>query len=206
MLSRSILNKITPEKFEKLSDQIVQSGIESAELLRGVISLIFDKAVAEPTFCALYARLCVKLSKALPEFPPLEGEDKPMTFRRILLNTCQEEFEGAEKSRAAVLAELAETPDVTPEEREYKMRKVIVYSSPHPPHLMTPLALEAQPLAPQPASKTDATISLGPRGLLQLLGLQHRCFSALSAWQPLSEMQQSCADLSLSCIGPRCCR
>jgi len=138
--SRSILNKITPEKFEKLSDQIVQSGIDSADLLRAVISLIFDKAVAEPTFCALYARLCVKLSKALPEFPPLEGEDKPMTFRRILLNTCQEEFEGAEKARAAVLAELADTPGATHEEREYKMRKVRISLSPHPPQLMTLLS------------------------------------------------------------------
>jgi hypothetical protein len=33
--------------------------------------------------------MCVGLSKALPEFPPVEGEDKPLTFRRVLLNTCQ---------------------------------------------------------------------------------------------------------------------
>lgn len=126
---RSILNKITPEKFEKLSDQVVTSGIESADLLRGVISLIFDKAVSEPGFCALYARLCVKLSKALPEFPPLEGEDKPMTFRRILLNTCQEEFEGAEKARQAVIDELAAMSNPTKEEEEYKMRKVCLLHS-----------------------------------------------------------------------------
>lgn len=61
---------------------------------------IFDKAVLEPTFCPLYAELCVKLSKALPEFN--EGEDKPVTFRRVMLNTCQEEFEAAESLRDEV--------------------------------------------------------------------------------------------------------
>ena len=47
------------------------------------------QAIWEPTFCSLYAEVCVRLSKHLPEFPPAEGEDKPMTFRRVLLNTCQ---------------------------------------------------------------------------------------------------------------------
>jgi hypothetical protein len=47
------------------------------------------QAIWEPTFCPLYAEMCVGLSKALPEFPPVEGEDKPLTFRRVLLNTCQ---------------------------------------------------------------------------------------------------------------------
>ena len=64
-------------------------GINSADALKDTISLIFDKAIWEPTFCPLYAEMCVGLSKALPEFPPLEGEDKPLTFRRVLLNTCQ---------------------------------------------------------------------------------------------------------------------
>lgn len=35
----------------------------------------------------------------LPEFPPPEGERRPMSFRRVLLNTCQEEFEGAAAAR-----------------------------------------------------------------------------------------------------------
>jgi len=121
---KGILNKITPEKFDKLSDQIVTIGISSADTLRSVISLIFDKAVAEPTFCSLYSKLCVKLSMALPEFPPAEGEQRSMTFRRILLNTCQEEFEGAAAARATVMQEIAEQPDMSPEERELKMRKV----------------------------------------------------------------------------------
>ena len=36
----------------------------------------------------------------LPEFPAPEGENRTMTFKRVLLNTCQEEFEGAHQARA----------------------------------------------------------------------------------------------------------
>ncbi|KAH7422488.1 hypothetical protein KP509_12G010900 [Ceratopteris richardii] len=99
---KGILNKLTPEKFEVLLSQLLNCGINSADILKGVISLVFDKAVLEPTFCPMYAELCVHLSQALPEFPSDEGDGKPVTFRRILLNSCQEEFEGADKMRAEV--------------------------------------------------------------------------------------------------------
>lgn len=37
----------------------------SAEMLRVCIPLIFEKAVAEPTFCVLYADLCAVLTREL---------------------------------------------------------------------------------------------------------------------------------------------
>lgn len=40
-----------------------------------------------------------QLSEELPSFPPPVGGDKPVSFRQILLNTCQDEFEGAENLR-----------------------------------------------------------------------------------------------------------
>lgn len=70
-----------------------------AQVLRGSITYIFENAVAQPTFVQMYADLCARLSQALPDFPPGEGESKPQTFRRILLNTCQEEYEGAALAR-----------------------------------------------------------------------------------------------------------
>ena len=66
---------------------------------QGVISLIFDKAVLEPTFCPLYAQLCSDLNEKLPPFPSDEPGGKEITFKRILLNNCQEAFEGAHKLR-----------------------------------------------------------------------------------------------------------
>eukprot|EP00253_Pinus_taeda_P028559 PITA_28559 len=97
---KGILNKLTPEKFASLKDQLLNSGITTADILQGVISLVFDKAVTEPTFCFMYAELCVHLSSGLPEFPPEEPDGKPIHFKRVLLNTCQKEFEGADNMRA----------------------------------------------------------------------------------------------------------
>jgi translation initiation factor 4G len=95
---KGILNKITPEKFDRLMEQLLECGIDTAATLAETISIVFDKAIWEPGFCSMYADVCVRLSKELPEFPAEDG-GKPVTFRRILLNTCQEEFEGAGKAR-----------------------------------------------------------------------------------------------------------
>jgi translation initiation factor 4G len=67
--------------------------------MQGVISLIFDKAVLEPTFCPMYAQLCSDLNEKLPSFPSDEPGGKEITFKRVLLNICQEAFEGADKLR-----------------------------------------------------------------------------------------------------------
>ncbi|XP_062157558.1 eukaryotic translation initiation factor [Alnus glutinosa] len=96
---KGILNKLTPEKFDLLKGQLIDSGITSADILRGVISLIFEKAVLEPTFCHMYALLCSDLNEKLPPFPSEEADGKDITFKRVLLNICQEAFEGAEQLR-----------------------------------------------------------------------------------------------------------
>lgn len=97
---KGILNKLTPEKFDLLKGQLIDSGITSADILKGVISLIFDKAVLEPTFCPMYAQLCSDLNTKLPPFPSDEPDGKEITFKRVLLNNCQEAFEGAENLRS----------------------------------------------------------------------------------------------------------
>ncbi|CAL0320122.1 unnamed protein product [Lupinus luteus] len=96
---KGILNKLTPEKFDLLKGQLIDSGITSADILKGVISLIFDKAVLEPTFCPMYAQLCSDLNEKLPPFPSEEPGGKDITFKRVLLNICQEAFEGAHNLR-----------------------------------------------------------------------------------------------------------
>ncbi|XP_022866098.1 eukaryotic translation initiation factor-like [Olea europaea var. sylvestris] len=99
---KGILNKLTPEKFDLLKGQLIDSGITTPDILEGVISLIFDKAVLEPTFCPMYALLCSDLKEKLPNFPSDEPGGKEITFKRILLNNCQEAFEGADKLREEV--------------------------------------------------------------------------------------------------------
>ncbi|XP_050384386.1 eukaryotic translation initiation factor [Argentina anserina] len=99
---KGILNKLTPEKFDLLKGQLLDSGITSADILKDVITLIFDKAVLEPTFCPMYAILCSDLNEKLPKFPSDEPDGKEITFKRVLLNNCQEAFDGAEKLREEV--------------------------------------------------------------------------------------------------------
>ncbi|CAK9172065.1 unnamed protein product [Ilex paraguariensis] len=97
-----ILNKLTLEKFDLLKGQLINSGITTADIVKGVISLIFDKAVLEPTFCPMYSLLCFDLNEKLPPFPSDEPGGKDITFKRVLLNICQEAFEGADKLRDEV--------------------------------------------------------------------------------------------------------
>jgi len=110
---KGILNKLTPDNFDRLSTQLARL-VTSPFILRGTIACLFENAVAQPTFVSLYANLCDVLAAAVPEFPA-DSDDraataasepgKPIAFRRILLNTCQEEFEGGAAAAAAARAE-----------------------------------------------------------------------------------------------------
>eukprot|EP01025_Chloroclados_australasicus_P007578 TRINITY_DN12476_c0_g2_i1.p1 TRINITY_DN12476_c0_g2~~TRINITY_DN12476_c0_g2_i1.p1 ORF type:complete len:646 (-),score=135.80 TRINITY_DN12476_c0_g2_i1:1473-3410(-) len=113
---RGLLNKLTPEKYDSLLVKFVDS-IQNVECLSKAIPLIFEKAVAEPTFVALYAQLCQDLSQRLPDFPE-EGSDKPVKFQKLLLNTCQDEYEAIEENKKK-LAEATEEAD-----KELKAKKL----------------------------------------------------------------------------------
>jgi len=87
--ARGILNKLTPQKFEKLVEMMKSLNINTGDKLKGVIDLIFEKALLEPIYSKLYARLCDALAKQ-----ELEIENgSNFTFKRMLLNKCQKEFE-----------------------------------------------------------------------------------------------------------------
>ncbi|KAL4191380.1 hypothetical protein AMTRI_Chr07g29600 [Amborella trichopoda] len=115
---KGILNKLTPEKFDLLKGQLIDSGITTPDILKGVIDLIFDKAVLEPTFCPMYALLCSDLNEKLPPFPSEEPNGKPITFRRILLNKCQEAFEGADNLRAEIRQMTAPEQEIERRDKE----------------------------------------------------------------------------------------
>ncbi|XP_062097460.1 eukaryotic translation initiation factor 4G [Humulus lupulus] len=93
---KGILNKLTPQNFDKLFEQVKAVNIDNAGTLRGVIAQIFDKALMEPTFCEMYANFCFHLSGELPDF---SEDNEKITFKRLLLNKCQEEFERGEREQ-----------------------------------------------------------------------------------------------------------
>ncbi|KAM0910115.1 hypothetical protein ACQ4PT_014374 [Festuca glaucescens] len=94
---KAILNKLTPQSFEKLFEQVKHLNIDNIVTLNGVISQIFDKALMEPTFCEMYASFCFSLAGELPNFVK---DDEKITFKGLLLNKCQEEFERGEREQA----------------------------------------------------------------------------------------------------------
>lgn len=59
----AILNKITPQTFEKLSQQILDIKLEDTSQLDRVVQIIFEKAVQEPNFTSMYADLCLMLKE-----------------------------------------------------------------------------------------------------------------------------------------------
>ncbi|KAJ7950725.1 Eukaryotic translation initiation factor 4G [Quillaja saponaria] len=93
---KAILNKLTPQNFEKLFEQVKEVNIDNAVTLSGVITQIFDKALMEPTFCEMYANFCFHLAGELPDF---SEDNEKITFKRLLLNKCQEEFERGEREQ-----------------------------------------------------------------------------------------------------------
>lgn len=115
---KGILNKLTPQNFEKLFEQVKQVNIDNAVTLGGVISQIFDKALMEPTFCEMYADFCYHLAAELPD---LTVDKEKITFKRLLLNKCQEEFERGEREQEeANRADVEGEAQQSAEEREEK--------------------------------------------------------------------------------------
>ncbi|XP_041366802.1 eukaryotic translation initiation factor 4 gamma 2-like [Gigantopelta aegis] len=176
---RAILNKLTPEKFDKLSLELLNVGIDSQIILKGIILLIFDKALDEPKYSSLYAQLCHRLCEDAPNFEP--GNNSITTFRRLLLNKCQDEFEN--RSKATEVFDKKDGP-LTDEE------------------------VEQLHLAKQ---KMLGNIKfIGELGKLQMLheGILHRCIKQLLEKKKNTPIQDMAEDLECLCqimrtVGPR---
>ncbi|XP_020359083.1 eukaryotic translation initiation factor 4 gamma 1 isoform X10 [Oncorhynchus kisutch] len=88
---RSILNKLTPQMFQQLMKQVTELTIDTEERLKGVIDLIFEKAISEPNFSVAYANMCRCLIGL--KVPTTDKPGVTVNFRKLLLNRCQKEFE-----------------------------------------------------------------------------------------------------------------
>eukprot|EP00002_Diphylleia_rotans_P013733 TRINITY_DN2676_c0_g1_i7.p1 TRINITY_DN2676_c0_g1~~TRINITY_DN2676_c0_g1_i7.p1 ORF type:complete len:1103 (-),score=224.79 TRINITY_DN2676_c0_g1_i7:373-3381(-) len=88
---RSMVNKITPTTYDNILEKIKLLKIDSIATMEGIITTIFETAVRQPLYCPVYAKLCQDLSTAFPRYK--DENEKEITFKKILLNTCQVEFE-----------------------------------------------------------------------------------------------------------------
>lgn len=85
--ARLIVNKITPEKYDKLKTKLLDLDLSSPTRLQGVISIIYELAVNVQNYCEMYANLCRDVSMSEAELAK--------EFRKMLITLCQKEFEHA---------------------------------------------------------------------------------------------------------------
>uniref|UniRef100_A0AAV2L2J4 Eukaryotic translation initiation factor 4 gamma 2 n=1 Tax=Knipowitschia caucasica TaxID=637954 RepID=A0AAV2L2J4_KNICA len=124
---RGILNKLTPEKFDKLCLELLNVGVDSKLVLKGIILLIVDKALEEPKYSSLYAQLCLRLAEDAPNFdgpsPEIQTSQKQSTtFRRLLISKLQDEFEN--RTRNVEIYDKHDNPLTTEEEEQRAIAKI----------------------------------------------------------------------------------
>ncbi|KAL1894491.1 hypothetical protein Cpir12675_003617 [Ceratocystis pirilliformis] len=103
---KAALNKMTPENFDRISEQILVIAAQSKDendgrTLRQVIQLTFEKATDESHWASMYAKFCQRMLESTSNEIKDDGvKDKNgnvvcggALFRKYLLNRCQEEFE-----------------------------------------------------------------------------------------------------------------
>jgi translation initiation factor 4G len=146
----AILNKLSVETFDKLSDQFLNIGMETEAIMGRVVDLIVSKAQMEEHFCFMYADLCKKItekwvSEELSEEQQAaaaataaavtggggHGDDTTgfnglpdlgKAFRVRLLSRCQEEFQ-QDREAAIQAIHALELPIDEQEERLYILKK-----------------------------------------------------------------------------------
>ncbi|KAG8988055.1 hypothetical protein FRB90_002993, partial [Tulasnella sp. 427] len=128
---KALLNKLTLENFESVSNQIITWANKSENEKNGatlihVIKLVFEKATDEAHWSEMYARLCRKMMEQISgnvqddNIRNTQGE--PIVgghlFRKYLLNRCQEDFERgwSQKESAQAAAALKAETDKAAEE------------------------------------------------------------------------------------------
>mmetsp|Transcript_66309 Transcript_66309/g.156093 ORF Transcript_66309/g.156093 Transcript_66309/m.156093 type:complete len:516 (-) Transcript_66309:69-1616(-) len=102
---QGLLNKICPENVSSIIEKIAAIEVQDIKQLEAIIELMFKKAITEPHYCETYADMVFSLKAVYPSFPCPDG-GKPITFKGLVLNICQNEFE-----------ELLASGDLTEEEK-----------------------------------------------------------------------------------------
>jgi hypothetical protein len=87
---KSILNKLTIEKYDILYKQMLSCGMATAEHVQYLVHEIMEKATTQHHFIEMYAQLCQHLHEWFAENVEIDAKNG---FKRILLNECQNSFE-----------------------------------------------------------------------------------------------------------------
>uniref|UniRef100_A0A182SEJ7 MIF4G domain-containing protein n=1 Tax=Anopheles maculatus TaxID=74869 RepID=A0A182SEJ7_9DIPT len=119
---RGILNKLTPERFQELSDELLKLDLNSSKILNGVILLIFDKALDEPKYSSMYAQLCKRIQK---ELETDIDKSKSSNFLQILLNVCRDKFENRVQYSEKIINSKSTLTDDLEEKKNVAKQKIL---------------------------------------------------------------------------------
>ncbi|TMW57135.1 hypothetical protein Poli38472_003060 [Pythium oligandrum] len=114
---KGVLNKLTREKFAKLTEELCKIEMDTLELLRSIISVIVDKALEEPNFADVYADLCKEFHKRTSSIVwsflrVAESTKSPTVFYwTIVKKNDDADFIGPFKSADECLADAATPSD-----------------------------------------------------------------------------------------------
>jgi translation initiation factor 4G len=72
--ARSLLNKLTLERFDSISKKMLDLDLQNHEMVKELAVAIFEKAVDEPNFTNMYARLCHFLATKMPNYTDGKNE------------------------------------------------------------------------------------------------------------------------------------
>jgi len=88
---KSLLNKLSVEKFPQLSKQLLEVGFTSVRQVSILITEIFEKATTQHHYIDMYTDLCELMNDFFGNHAI--SMDPKFAFKRLLLNECQRTFE-----------------------------------------------------------------------------------------------------------------
>jgi len=171
---RSILNKLTLEKFDALYEQLALCGLSTPEDMSILMQEVFEKATLQHHFIEMYADLCVRL-EADPRLASARGaEGEATSFRHLLLGQCQSAF-----------LRLLETQATTSEDQEVLRKKVALGNVKFVGHLMLRGMLNSRLLivCSEALLRNYLVCSEALESAAVLLTVTGKHFESFSGWQ-----------------------
>jgi len=141
---KALLDELTMERFDSISDQIIQWENKSVNEKDGrtliqVIRLVFEKATDDAACNEMYALLCRKMMEQISPDVQDDGvenpEGKPIAggqlFRKYLLNRCQEDFERGWFAKGAAAAKTSDGQATKTANEKNDTEEAELYSDEH---------------------------------------------------------------------------
>ncbi|OXA39010.1 eukaryotic translation initiation factor 4 gamma 3 [Folsomia candida] len=113
--TRGILNKLTPENFDRLMVKFIGIPLQDKEgRIAAVINVLFEKAIDEPAFSAAYAKMVTAVCSSSVE--------TSRVFRKQIIDKCQHEFQRSdtEEDTAANLLKKIQESESSEEKESLK--------------------------------------------------------------------------------------